>query len=98
MYTKSVHPYTLAEKPDMRDLVGLGVDGMFTDFANRLEAVLGEEAVDGNLAAGEAADSSQTCRSGAPIPETGGISLLLPASFGALFLSLGLLAAVLRRV
>jgi glycerophosphoryl diester phosphodiesterase len=94
----AVHPYTLAEKPDMRDLVGLGVDGMFTDFANRLEAVLGEEAVDGNLAAGEAADASRTCRSGAPIPDTGGISLLLPASFGALLLSLGLLVAVLRRV
>jgi hypothetical protein len=84
----------------MRDLVGLEVDGMFTDFANRLEAVLGEEAVDGNLAAGKAADASRICRSGTgtTVPHTGGISLLLPTSFGALLLSLGLLAAVLRRV
>lgn len=93
----AVHPYTLAEKPDMRDLIDLGVDGMFTDFPNRLEDVLGEEAVEGNLAAGEAADASQTCRSGAPMPDTGGVSLLLPASLGALLLSLGLVVAVLRR-
>ncbi len=97
----AVHPYTLAEKPDMQDLVDLGVDGMFTDFPNRLEGVLGGEAVDGNLAAGEAAEASRSCRSEAGLaamPNTGGPSLLLPAAVGALFLSLGLLIAMVRRV
>jgi LPXTG-motif cell wall-anchored protein len=60
----------------------------------------GEGAGDGNLAAGKAADASRTCRSGTgtTVPHTGGISLQLPTSFGVLLLSLGLLAAVLRRV
>ena len=97
----AVHPYTLAVEPDMRDLVDLGVDGMFTDFPNRLEEVLGEEAVDGNLAASGAAQASQSCRAEgrlAAMPNTGGLSLLLPAAIGALLLSLGLLVAMVRRV
>jgi len=97
----AVHPYTLLEKPDMQDLVDLGVDGMFTDFPNRLEDVLGEEAVDGNLAASGAAEASANCRSEAGLaamPDTGGLSLLLPAAVGALLLSLGLLVATIRHV
>lgn len=95
----AVHPYTLAEKPDMRDLIDLGVDGMFADFPNRLEEVLGEESADGNLAAEGAAQTSRTRRSGAgsEIPDTGGISLLLPALLGTLLLGLGLMVAVVRR-
>lgn len=95
----AVHPYTLEEKPDMRNLVDLGVDGMFTNFPDRLEEVLGEGAVDGNLAAGRAADVSQACQSGSgsTMPNTGGVSLLLPASLGALLLGLGLTTAMLRR-
>ncbi len=97
----AVHPYTLAEKPDMQDLVDLGVDGMFADFPNRLEDVLGEEAADGNLAAGEAAEASRSCRSEvglSAMPNTGGFPSLLPASLGVLLLSLGVLVATVRRV
>jgi glycerophosphoryl diester phosphodiesterase len=97
----AVHPYTLVEQPDMQDLVDLVVDGMFTDFPNRLEEVLGEEAVDGNLAASGAAEASRSCRSEAglaAIPNTGGLSLLLPAAVGTLLVSLGLLVATMRRV
>jgi glycerophosphoryl diester phosphodiesterase len=36
-----VHPYTANETPEMQALVTLGVDGMFTDFPDRLNAVLG---------------------------------------------------------
>jgi len=95
----AVHPYTLAEEPDMQDLIDLGVDGMFTDFPNRLEEVLDEEAVDGNRAAIESAETSRACLSGngTEVPDTGGIPLLLSAALGALLLSLGLLAAGLRR-
>ena len=85
----------------MRNLVELGVDGMFTDFPNRLEEVLGEEAVEGNLAASGAAEASRSCRFEAGLaamPNTGGLSLLLPASLGALLVSLGLLVATMRRV
>jgi len=95
----AVHPYTLVEEPDMRELIDLGVDGMFTDFPNRLEGVLGEGAADGNSAAIESAEASMACLSGAgsEVPDTGGVPLLLPASLAALLLSLGLLAAGLRR-
>jgi hypothetical protein len=98
----AVHPYTLEEESDMRQLADLGVDGMFTNFPDRLEEVLAEQAVDGNLAAGEAADASQACRSGtgpAAMPDTGGFSPLAPASLGVVLLSIGLVAmAMLRRV
>jgi glycerophosphoryl diester phosphodiesterase len=97
----AVHPYTLEEESDMRHLADLGVDGMFTNFPDRLEEVLAEEAVEGNLAAGEAADASQACRSGTgpAMPDTGGFSPLLPAALGVVLLSIGLVAmAMLRRV
>ena len=94
----AVHPYTLEEKSDMRHLVDLGVDGMFTNFPDRLEEVLAEKAVDGNLAAGDAADAYQTCRAGTGVamPDTGGFSPLIPASLGVLLLSAAL--AILRGV
>jgi glycerophosphoryl diester phosphodiesterase len=98
----TVHPYTLEEESDMRHLADLGVDGMFTNFPDRLEEVLAEEAVEGNLAAGEAADASRACRSGtgpAAMPDTGGFSPLAPAALGVVLLSIGLVAmAMLRRV
>jgi glycerophosphoryl diester phosphodiesterase len=96
----AVHPYTLAEKPDMRGLVDLGVDGMFADFPNRLEEVLGEEAADANRAAEAAAEASRTCGTEAgpaEVPDTGGVPLLLPSTLGALLLSVCLLVAGLRR-
>jgi hypothetical protein len=95
----AVHPYTLLEQPDMREMVDLGVDGMFTDFPNRLEGVLGEDAADGNSAAVESAEASAACLSGAApeVPDTGGTPLLLSAALGALLLSLCLMAAGLGR-
>ncbi len=95
----AVHPYTLLEEPDMRGMIDLGVDGMFTDFPNRLEGVLGEGAADGNSAAVESAEASGACLLGtaSEVPDTGGIPLLPFVAFGALLLSLCLLAAGLRR-
>lgn len=95
----AVHPYTLLEEPDMREMIDLGVDGMFTDFPNRLEGVLGEEAADGNGAAIESAEASRNCLSGGgpEVPDTGGVPIPPIAALAGLLLSLGLLAAGLRR-
>jgi glycerophosphoryl diester phosphodiesterase len=35
-----VHPYTVNEEAEMRRLIALGVDGMFTDFPDRLNHLL----------------------------------------------------------
>jgi glycerophosphoryl diester phosphodiesterase len=35
-----VHPYTVNEEPEMRRLIALGVDGMFTDYPDRLNRLL----------------------------------------------------------
>ena len=59
-----VHPYTVNETPEMEQLVGLGVDGMFTNFPDRLEAVLGKEAANGKTGARLAAQNSEDCRAG----------------------------------
>jgi glycerophosphoryl diester phosphodiesterase len=36
----SVHPYTVNETEEMRRLLALGVDGMFTNFADRMRALV----------------------------------------------------------
>jgi glycerophosphoryl diester phosphodiesterase len=94
----AVHPYALLEKPDMREMIDLGVDGMFTDFPNRLEGVLGEDAADGNSPAIESSEASQACLpgTGSEVPDTGGVPILPFAALGGLLLSLGLLSAGLR--
>ena len=60
----AIHPYTLLEEPEMREMIELGVDGMFTDFPNRLEGVLGEGAAGGNRRGHRSADASNACLSG----------------------------------
>jgi glycerophosphoryl diester phosphodiesterase len=35
-----VHPYTVNEEPELQRLVALGVDGMFTDYPDRLIRLL----------------------------------------------------------
>jgi glycerophosphoryl diester phosphodiesterase len=60
-----VHPYTVNETAEMRQLIALGVDGMFTNFPDRLEAVLGKQAAEGMTGARLAAEASEACRSGA---------------------------------
>ncbi len=41
-----VHPFTVNETPEMEKLLAAGVDGMFTDFPDRLETVLNREATE----------------------------------------------------
>lgn len=59
-----IHPYTVNESDEMRALIGLGVDGMFTNFPARLDEVLGREAVGGKHAAKRAADAHADCLAG----------------------------------
>src|SRR3712207_793876 len=94
----AVHPYTLLEEPDMREMIELGVDGMFTDFPNRLEGVLGEEAADGNGAAAESAEASRNCLSGvgSEVPDTGGAPFPPAPALAGVALGLALLARRLR--
>ncbi len=57
-----VHPYTVNEKKEMKTLIRLGVDGMFTNFPDRLEKVLGKEAAEGKTGASLAAEDYAACR------------------------------------
>jgi glycerophosphoryl diester phosphodiesterase len=59
-----IHPYTVNEKQEMRALISLGVDGMFTNFPDRLDEVLGKKAASGTTGAGLAASASAACRAG----------------------------------
>jgi glycerophosphoryl diester phosphodiesterase len=59
-----LHPYTVNEKAEMESLIGLGVDGMFTNFPDRLEEVLGKEAAPGKTGARLAAGANTACREG----------------------------------
>lgn len=60
-----IHPYTVNEPAEMEGLIRLGVDGMFTNFPDRLDEVLGKDAIQGRkLAAKRAAEASESCRDG----------------------------------
>ncbi len=59
-----VHPYTVNEKREMRALISIGVDGMFTNFPDRLDAVLGDQAAGGKSGAVKASKASEACRAG----------------------------------
>lgn len=48
----------------MEALVSLGVDGMFTNFPDRLEQVLGKGAANGKSAAKETSEAHEACRAG----------------------------------
>ncbi len=58
-----VHPYTVNEDAELRALVALGVDGAFTNFPDRLHALLGDSA-DARSPVGSAADRHAVCRAG----------------------------------
>jgi glycerophosphoryl diester phosphodiesterase len=60
-----VHPYTVNEKADMQALIDLGVDGMFTNFPDRLEKLLGKSAAEGKTGATLAAGDYTACRAAA---------------------------------
>jgi glycerophosphoryl diester phosphodiesterase len=57
-----VHPYTVNEEHEMKALIELGVDGMFTNFPDRLANALGKGATDSKAAAQLAAEASAACR------------------------------------
>lgn len=58
-----LHPYTVNEPAEMEDLIELGVDGMFTNFPDRLDAVLGPDAVEGRKRAAALAEQANAeCR------------------------------------
>ena len=59
-----VHPYTVNETAEMKALIDLGVDGMFTNFPDRLDRVLGKSAAPGMTGAKLAAEASAACRAG----------------------------------
>ena len=59
-----VHPYTVNEIVEMEALISLGVDGMFTNFPDRLEEVLGKSAAEGKTGAALSAEDYATCRAG----------------------------------
>ena len=48
----------------MEKLISIGVDGMFTNFPDGLETVLGKEAAKGKTGARFAADASKACLAG----------------------------------
>ena len=58
----AVHPYTVNETAEMEDLISTGVDGMFTNFPDLLEDVLGAEAAEGLTGAQLSAEAYRTCR------------------------------------
>ena len=87
-----VHPYTVNTAADMSALLALGVDGMFTNFPERLEALLGAAAAPGLTGPKLAAADLRRCRGeqqdvlgdvGGSVPATLSLTLGAPATFGA---------------
>jgi glycerophosphoryl diester phosphodiesterase len=56
-----VHPWTVNQSADMTTLVAAGVDGMFTNVPDELDAVLGPAALRAKKAARRAAKNRTTC-------------------------------------
>lgn len=57
----ALHPYTVNQPADMDRLIDLGVDGMFTNVPDRLNDVLGKDAVHGKRAAVLSARAHAAC-------------------------------------
>jgi glycerophosphoryl diester phosphodiesterase len=88
----NVHPYTVNSEADLARMLALGVDGMFTNFPERLEALLGDAAAPGLTGAARAAADMRRCRGeqtdvassvGGSVAPTLSLALGGPASFGA---------------
>lgn len=58
----SLHPYTVNEQPEMTRLIDLAVDGMFTNFPERLNEVSGRPPGDGQERTRWAANQTTLCR------------------------------------
>jgi glycerophosphoryl diester phosphodiesterase len=56
-----VHPWTVNQPAEMSTLVALGVDGMFTNVPDELDAVLGPAALRAKTAARRAAKNRTAC-------------------------------------
>jgi glycerophosphoryl diester phosphodiesterase len=59
-----IHPYTINTAAQMQALIDAGVDGMFTNFLDRLTPLLGKDEAAGKQGAKEAADQHRSCVSG----------------------------------
>lgn len=59
---RDVHPYTINTTGQMQALLDAGVDGMFTNFPDLLDALLGDEALPGPTAAILSAHANKRCR------------------------------------
>jgi glycerophosphoryl diester phosphodiesterase len=57
-----LHPYTVNDVEDMRALLELGVDGMFTNFPDRLEALLGKAGAKKDSGGARAAEVHGECQ------------------------------------
>ncbi len=62
----AVHPYTVNATSDMSALIGASVDGMFTNFPERLDSLLGRGAAKGRSGAARAAAAWRGCISTQP--------------------------------
>ncbi len=60
----AVHPYTVNTVEEMGALIELGVDGMFTNNPDLLDAVLGDDALSREAAAQQAAEAYRECSAG----------------------------------
>ncbi len=60
-----VHPYTVNETAEMEALIALGVDGMFTNFPDRLEELLGKSAAHGKSGGKLITEDYADCRAAA---------------------------------
>ena len=58
-----VHPYTINETAEMQKFLALGVDGMFTNFPDRLNALLGDASAAAKTGAKWTAQAREACRS-----------------------------------
>src|SRR5262245_5331820 len=59
-----IHPYTINTAAQMQALIDVGVDGMFTNFLDRLTPLLGKDKAPGKQGAKDANSFHQTCISG----------------------------------
>jgi glycerophosphoryl diester phosphodiesterase len=57
-----VHPYTVNETSEMAALLAIGVDGMFTNFLDRLTALLASEQARGKQGGKRSAEAMAACR------------------------------------
>ena len=56
-----IHPYTVNDPNAMAALIALGVDGMFTNFPDRLNTLLGGDQAQGKQGAKDASDTHRDC-------------------------------------